>query len=353
VRLYQEIVAIALFYVLLYTGALNLRKRPVLLLIGGIALMARETFLIYLFSLTLLNWKVVLSSRAYRLSFLFLWAIPVLWLLAIPVGYLAHDGRLPAFPVEWPLMINKAEGPAVSQVSTSLRSLWASLWNSRAVYLLAAIVLAWVVNRLGGKRGDRAYIGESEEFRSRFQVFSLLSLGFAYAAIVLFDPWAVSFGNPRMAAPLIEQLFIWTLIVMAATLSCRGVFRVIAGTILMAGLVLAIEPRIRAWVPQESPYTKTIYPELERLLDESSPNARPLVCFGAEGVFLTMRRFVAPTLYAQRRFLARGIDTIPEDCSVLISRPASVPPNVGNFVRLREFRMDGDSYVVYRRRDSP
>ncbi len=93
--LYQETLGVAFFYLLLYLGALNLRKAPVLILLGALALLTRDTFQFYLLSLTLLNWKTILSDRALRRSFLFLWCIPVLWLLSIPFGYLVHDGRLP------------------------------------------------------------------------------------------------------------------------------------------------------------------------------------------------------------------------------------------------------------------
>lgn len=351
VRLYQEITGIALFYALLYAGALELPKRPLLLLIAGAALLARDTFWIYLLSLTLLNRKAILSGRSYRVSFLILWAIPVLWLLAAPLGYLVHEGRLPAFPLEWPVGINREGGPAVTHISTTLRSLWAAVSSSRVVYLLAAVALAWVVNGLHGRRGARAPGAQAEEFVSRFKGFSLLSLTIVYGLIVAFDPWQSTFGNPRMAVPLLEHVFIWMLIAIAATFSYRGAFRYLATAILLAGLLLGVDTQIGAWVPQRSPLSESIYPEIGRLARESSPGAKPVVCFGGgEDYFATLRRFLAPTLYAQRRFLPRDTGTVPQECSLLISFSASRPPDPGNFVPVREYRIEEQSYLIYQRR---
>jgi len=343
VTLYQEIVGVAFFCLILYLGALDLRKARVL------ALLTRDTFQFCLLSLTLLNWKTILADRAYRRSFLFLWAIPVMWQLSIPLGYLVLDRRLPGSLTEWPLTINKEHEAAVSHLSISLASLWTGMLASRAIVLFACVVLAWVVIRWDTRPAGPALGYDAQEFTRRFGPFSLLSLGMIYSAIILFNPTRATFGNARMAFPLIEHLFIWALLALAATFSCRGVPRHAARVLVMAGLLASLSPLARRWVPQDNPEAKTVYPDLQRLLRETSPNTTPVACFGPENVFDTFSRFVAPTLYAQRRYLPAGTG-IPRDCSVWISRPAAVPRETGDFEKVRDYRVHGDLYYVYRRR---
>jgi len=117
----------------------------------------------------------------------------------------------------------------------------------------------------------------------------------------------------------------------------------------MAGLLASLSPLARRWVPQYNSEANTVYPDLQRLLRETSPNAMPVVCFGPENTFETFSRFVAPTLYAQRRYLQGGTE-IPKDCSLWISRPAAVPHETGDFEKVREYPVRGDLYYVYRRR---
>jgi hypothetical protein len=347
--LYQEILGVAFFYLLLYLGALDLRKARVLVLLGALALLTRDTFQFYLLSLTLLNWKTILADRAYRRSFLFLWAIPVMWQLSIPLGYLLFDRRLPRSLTEWPLTINKDQEGAVSHLSISLASLWTGMLESGAIVLLACVVLAWVVIRWNARPAGPALGHEAQEFTRRFGPFSLLSLGMIYSAIALFNPTKATFGNGRMAFPLIEHLFIWVLLALAATFSCRGISRYAARVLVMAGLLASLSPLARRWVPQYNSEANTVYPDLQRLLRETSPNAMPVVCFGPENTFETFSRFVAPTLYAQRRYLQGGTE-IPKDCSLWISRPAAVPHETGDFEKVREYPVRGDLYYVYRRR---
>jgi hypothetical protein len=117
----------------------------------------------------------------------------------------------------------------------------------------------------------------------------------------------------------------------------------------MAGLLASLSPLARRWVPQDNSEANTVYPDLQRLLRETSPSATPVACFGPENVFDTFSRFVAPTLYAKRRYLQAGT-AIPRDCSVWISRPAAVPRETGDFEKVREYQVHGDLYYVFRRR---
>ncbi len=346
-RLYQETLGVAFFYWLLQAGALDLRKSRVVLLVGALALVTRDTFQIYLLVLTLLNWKAIVADRVYRRSFFFLWSIPVLWLFSIPFGYLVHDGRLPKSLVEWPLMINKDEA-AVSHLWDSLASLWRAVWDSNAAVLFISVLLAWGIIHWNAPSRGQSLRNPSGEFARRFIPFSLLSLGLVYAAIALFNPSRATFGNARMAYPLVEHLYVWALLALAATFSCRGITRYATRVLVMIGLLGSLGPHAGAWVPRESPQAKNIYPDLERLLRESSPNATPVVCFGPENIFDTYTNFVAPALYAKRRYLD-AVNEIPKDCSVWISRPQAVPRETGNFEKVREYQVSG-VYYVFRRR---
>jgi hypothetical protein len=222
--------------------------------------------------------------------------------------------------------------------------------ESRAIILLAAVVLAWVAIRWNAKRTGPVLRTEAGEFARRFGPFSLLSLGIVYSAIALFNPTKMTFGNPRMAFPLLEHLFLWALLALAATFSCQCISRYAARILVMAGLLAALSPQARNWVPRNNSEAKTVYPDLECLLNEASPNATPVVCFGPEKIFNTFSRFVAPTLYARRRYLQAAGTEIPQDCSVWISRPAVVPPETGNFEKVREYQVQTDLYYVYRKR---
>ncbi len=241
-------------------------------------------------------------------------------------------------------MINKNEA-AVSNLSMSLASLGVALVQSQAIILLAALVLAWVVIRRHAGRADQAIPGEAD-FAQRFAPFSLLSLGMIYSAIALFNPTRVTFGNNRMAYPLMEHLFIWAVLALAATFSMQGISRVVARVLVMAGLLASLSPLARTWIPQDNREVRTVYPDLQHLLREASPSATPLVCFGPDDVFVTFSHFIGPTLYAKRRYLPPQTQ-IPGDCSLWISRPQAVPANTANFARVREYQVRGDSYEVY------
>jgi hypothetical protein len=221
--------------------------------------------------------------------------------------------------------------------------------ESRAIVLFACVVLAGAVIRWNTRAAVPDAGNHAREFTRRFGPFSLLSLGMIYSAIALFNPTRATFGNSRMALPLLEHLFIWALLALAATVSCRGITRYAARALVMAGLLASLSPLARRWVPQYNREANTVYPDLQRLLRETSPSAPAVVCFGPENIFDTFSRFVAPTLYSQRRYLQAGTE-IPRDCSLWISRPAAVPHETADFAKDREYQVRGDLYYVYRKR---
>jgi len=350
VSLYQEIPAAAFFYLLLYSGALVLERRWWLVAIGGVALLCRETFWIYLFSLTLLSRKEVFAERSYRRSFAILWAIPILWLLVIPLGWLAHGGRLPSFPTEWPLMINKADNRAVTSVMVSLRSLWASLVSSRAVCLLAAGAVAWAVYFMEKQRTGAAGKAGPADFVAHFRRFSALSLGIVYVLIVLFDPWQITFGAGRMSAPLLEQAFLWFLIAFSASDSYRPAARVLTRVALVAGLLAGLNPQPSAWRPQVDLAKKQAYAEIQRLVESSAAGRRPVVCWSGNRYLRLIGDLVAPTLYASHERLPTGLASIPGRCDAVLMPSSRRLPEVEAFRLANEYLINGTRYALYLRR---
>jgi hypothetical protein len=350
VSLYQEIPEAAFFYLLLYAGGLSLERRWWLVAIGGLALLCRDTFWIYLFSLTLLNWKAVLSERRYGASFAVLWTVPILWLLVIPLGWLAHDGRLPSFPTEWPLMVNKEGNRAVTSLVVSLRSLWASLVSSQAVYLLAAGAAAWAIHLVAGRPAGRAVRAGPRDFENRFRRFSPLSLGIVYLLIVLFDPWQATFGVGRMSAPLLEQAFVWCLIAFSVSGTYGAAPRVLTRAVLLAGLLAGLNLQSRAWRPQTDRARKQAYAEIQRLVERSAPGRRPVVCYTGDDYFRTTSDVVAPTLYASREWIPAGASSIPRRCDAVLMPASRRPLEVGTLLLANEYLIRGTTYALYLRR---
>jgi hypothetical protein len=350
VSLYQEIPAAAFFYLLLYSGALVLARRRWLVAMGGVALLCRDTFWIYLFSLTLLNRKEVFAERSYRRSFAVLWAVPILWLLLIPLGWLAHDGRLPSFPTEWPLMVNKEGNRAVTSVVVSLGSLWASLVSSRAVYLLAAGAVAWTVHFVEKRRAGAAVTGGAADFVAHFRRLSALSLGIAYVLIVLFNPWQATFGAGRMSAPLLEQAFIWSLIAFSASGSYRPAARALTRVALVAGFLAGLNPQLRAWRPQADPVQKQAYAEIQRLVGSSAAGRRPVVCYNGDDYFQATSDLVAPTLYVSREWFSTGLGSIPRRCDAVLMPSSRRLPEAEAFRLANEYLIRGTRYALYLRR---
>ena len=66
VALYQEMLGIALFYLLLVGGVLEGRRSPLLWLAAAAALVNRDTFWIYLLVVSALNWRSIFHQRADR-----------------------------------------------------------------------------------------------------------------------------------------------------------------------------------------------------------------------------------------------------------------------------------------------
>ncbi|MCL5746413.1 MAG: hypothetical protein M1541_21195 [Acidobacteria bacterium] len=339
VLLYQEIIELALFYVLLWAGVLEGRRAFWVLALATVALLTRESFWIYLATLSLLNWKKILAGKAERYRALFLWSVPVLWVLSIPFFYRLLEGRFPSFPAEWPLGINKHANVAVSNLGQSALHLFGSLFRSRVHYLVAGLIVVYAIGRL--------WRVKPHPLAKRFAPFSLVSLGIVYALILLFDPWQATSGSTRIAIPLLAQGFVWAGLLFAESSEYPAGARILARGVLAAAMVLSMNLNPRTWAPQDNSQAETDQSEIARLAAATAGSRKPNFCFLGIEYFTALHRFVTPALYASRRFPRRQDQATPAACDVVITpQNATLVPG-SDFARYKDYRLAERPYTVY------
>ncbi|MBN1566485.1 MAG: hypothetical protein JXA73_01455 [Acidobacteria bacterium] len=346
--LYQEITAIALFYLLLYGGALELARRRWLPVVGAAALLTRDSMWFYLFSLTLLNGKTILSDNGYRRTFAFLWSIPPLFLTAVLFGWLVFNDRLPTIPTEWPLMINKEGNQAVSSLAESFRHLWTSAVASRFIFLAIALIVAWIVYAIESKR---CKVGPSpaSDFAHRLKPFSFLSLAICYGLILLFDPWQYTEGSRRIYSIATEQAFLWILVSAAAVRFYRPAARIITAIALLAGLAASLDQRITSWIPEWNPGKVAVYEEITARIEAVAPGRKPTACMIGDH-FEELSDFSAAIYRFSHRVLPIGAIHIPKSCDALFTTVENAPADTEGLVRAKEYSIDDRRYVLHLRR---
>lgn len=345
--LYQEITGIALFYLLLYGGALQLAKRWWLPVVGAAALLTRDSVWIYLFALTLLNIRTILRDTACRRIFAILWAIPPLWLIAVFFGWQVFNGRFPSFPTEWPLMINKDGNQAVSSLSASFQHLWTSALSSRVIFIVLAGIVAWIVHAIESKRG-RMKSSEASEFAHRLKPFSILSLGICYGLIFLFDPWEFTKGSNRIFAIAVEQAFIWILLIGAAMRAYRPAAKIITAVVLLAGMAASLDTRAKSWIPVRNSEKIAAYEEIAARIDHAAPGRKPMACMIGDH-FREMSDFSAAIYRFSHHVFPDGTASIPDYCDAFFTTVENAPPDTGNLVLAKEYSINGRRFVLYLR----
>jgi hypothetical protein len=323
-RLYQESLALAGFYVLLWGGAIELRDNKWLVPIAAAALLTRECFWIYMLAICWLNRREILATKRYRIVFAALWSIPVLWLLATLWAHRHMEGRLPTSAAEWPLGINKAGGMAVSHFAGSVASLGASLIASRAIALMVALIVVGIIGRRQRAAGtadahdatkahdaagasnapDTPEMHDADDttrdlFDARFRPFSLLSLAIIYALIVLFNPWEATFANQRIDIPLLGHAFVWAGLLYKDTYDYAPRARLWSRIALIAGLVLSLNLNLRTWVYHDDSNASRTVAEIAQLVASTGGSRAANVCVIKENYWEAIERFAGPTLYAQ------------------------------------------------------
>lgn len=343
VNLYQEILEIAFLYILFYTGVLELRKTIFLFLIASCALLTRDTFQLYLFILTLLNYKKILSDKKYIFSFIWLWIIPFLWSMSVPVMSLIQRKGWPKWPLEWPIMEN---GPKAGffDFLFNLKCMVTSMKNNRVHFLIIGIFIVWVTQALYIKIKKNKISQFDDAFKGKFKVFSLWSLVIYYSLAFLFNPWHDSDGNIRIFFVLLSHLFIWVILFYKQTFVYPKSLKIFVRVTLILSLLLTMPERLCDWVVKDYSELKTIYAKMEQLKNGVySPRSCIMEDWGA------VEAIIPFTLYKDWIFVPIGSECYAGDCDIIIKPANSKSENV-KLPRYAEFSFREKSYIIYHKR---
>ncbi|MBU2102941.1 MAG: hypothetical protein KKF80_06050 [Candidatus Omnitrophica bacterium] len=345
VNLYQEILETALFYILLYLGMLDLKKRWLLLLIASVALLTRECFWVYLFVLSLINWRKIISDKVYIFSFIWLWLIPICWLLVFPLRRSITSGNFPGG-----FLINQNLHVA-SGYFTSLSSLGSALLSNKIHFFATGLIVVFVLITLRLKARENKVI-QSDVFAARFQVFSLLSLAIIYSFFLLFDPFQCTYGNMRMGIPLLSHMFTWAGILYYKTFSCRNTLKIFSRFILILSISFTVNGQQGELFGKEYPETLKFYQQIKNLKNNVYNDTEPNVCIVAQDYWETLRIFLAPTLYMNRKMVGSKNDYSFDESDIVIA-PSHFKFKDSRFLRYAKGNIGKKSYIIYyRKRDN-
>lgn len=346
VRMYQEILEIALFYMLIYLGALELKKRWYIVAIAAAGLLARETFWIYLLAITALNYKTIIENRLYKKSFVFLWAIPASWLIFTLIRKVALTGRWPEWPFGWPLMM---ERDVLACGFSSFFSLFKSMMINRIpVFILGGLFLYLLV--VLARHNRHVFIYKESDFEKKFKPFSILSLGVIYLAIIVFDPSQCTYGDSRMGVPALSHIFIWAAIFYRMALYAPPLFRSAAKSVIIVTLSVAsllsfhIGDRI---LSKKYPDAKNFYSKIDAASSEIGIGRDTNVCVVMRKGWSSDSIFIGPLLYMKKRFVPESGEGINfNEYDILISPWDYSQVNVG-FRKHYEGFIEGNKYAIY------
>ncbi len=342
VNLYQEILEIAFLYILFYTGVFDLRRKIFLLIIASFALLTRDTFQFYLSVLTLLNYKKILSDKKYIFSFIWLWMIPLLWSISVPVMSLIQKKGWPKWPLEWPLMEN-AYSLAIFDLLTNSKSLITSMIANKIHFFIIGLVIAWIAH-ISYFRNGRKKICPSDAFEDKFKIFSIVSLAIFYSLVLLIDPWHCGYGHIRMSTVLLSQLFIWCILFYKRTFDYPGPLKFFVTAVLVLSLCLTIFGNTKDWFVKDYSELKIIYAKMEQL---KKGVYSPRSCIMED--WNAVAAIVPFTLYKEWVFVPIGSECYAGDCDIIIKPANSKSENV-KLPRYAEFSFREKSYVIYSKR---
>ena len=342
VRLYQEMLEIAFFYMLLYMGALELRKSKSLLLVASIALFVRETFWASLFVLTISNYKKILSDKTYQFSFMWLWCLVLGWFCAIPRLSFIKFARSP----RWPLMID-TESNGIANFLVSLKSLGCALWLERIPLAILGLGIIWVLRKLYFRPNVITSPREEEfNFTTQFKIFSLSSIGLVYLYILLFNPWEYTPCNYRMAVFLLSHLFIWIVLFYRETFDCPRFLKILSRIILVLSLFIVGGRNVSSWVVRDYSEDIKIYSEIETLGKNISTTRLPNVCILGIPFWDAIGTLVAPTLHMNRKIIDGEEDQSLEGCDIVIT-PSHFNFEDEKFMYYKEIKIKDQEYSFY------
>lgn len=342
--LMQEIIGVALLYLLVLGGGLELKKKGWLVLAAIPALMTRDDFWIYLFVVSLLNWKTILSDRKYTVSFSLLWAVPVVWLLLIPIAYLFVDGRFPDIPAEWPLGINKTSNQAITDQMASAASLWLSLTRTGVAYFAALLLALGAAAAFLRSRGFRVPI-PGEGPLAAFVPVSLLSLTIIYALVLVFDPYQATPGGSRMSLPLLVHGFVWAIIFYQAA-PARLHFRIPVAVLVVVGLAPSVNFTDWSWQSRDYSQVRGAYERIASDLDRFVPNRDALICIIDPNYFSGLRNTLPATLYRKRSMVLQTRPFPIDRCAAVLMLDGLEYEPAGGFKAQSRYILDDRTYTL-------
>lgn len=350
--LFQELPGVAFLYCLIWAGALRLNPGKWVWLLAAVGMTVRENLWIGLLAWTLLHWRSILAERSRWAPVLTLWMIPALWMGSVFV-YLSLTERPPQPGAEWPLMINTSGAPLFTRMSEAAGSVWEALLRTRTPILiagLAAAALAALAGR-GGKSVQEPASDTVEDALAGFPRFSLLTMAITYGLVILFDPWEMTFGNPRQAGPLMEHAYLWAIITFRWLAQTPALWRFAARSVLAACLLLAARPDSRPNRKAVDPEVLACHADIRRLARHYQGESQPKACISEEH-WQGLRNFIAPTLYMKQNFLPPTTSQLPANCDIEILRSDSAAKPGTDFTFVRACRIEGVQYGIYQRHRS-
>jgi len=317
-----------------------LRKSKLLLFIASIALFVRETFWVYLFVLTLLNFKKIQSEKIYKFSFIWLWSLMLGWFFMVPYLSFIKFAQSP----RWPLMIN-TESKSIANFLDSFKSLNQALASGRVIFIVLGLIIIWAFKRLY-LRDSKTIDSQEKTFSSKFKIFSLTSTAMLYLYIILFNPYEYTPGNPRMIIPLVSHLFIWVILFFKESFSYPRSFKIICRIILVLSLLIITRWGTRNWVVKDYSNDIKAYSEIQTMARSISKTPKPKACIYGISFWKAIDNFVAPTLYMQKTIVDNQKDQLPDSCDIVIT-PSLFKLEHEKFTTYREIKIKGQEYLFY------
>jgi len=336
--LMQEPAGYGLLFLLAWLFARQPILSPLTLAIAAAALLARDTYWIYLFALSLLHLR---QLRSYAI----LWAVPTVWLTAVvPAIYWVAYHRPPHFPAEWPLMTNlSSRNPSLLDTVTSLST---ALLSSRVAFLAAGVALAALLLR---RHLRHPFANPSAPTLTRAIPLALLLV---YGILLAVDPWQETPGNIRMAAPLLELSFLLAPLLLQAAASAPRFVRQSATAAIVAGLIFSAWPSSAPPLPQGRKTIHASHASLKAILDAAGQANPASACLMAPDRWQVFRELGAPTFYHRKTYLPPA-EPFPTHCQVIVLDQSLEVDPPAHFRQIDSLSTGDSRWRVYVTLESP
>ena len=154
-----------------------------------------------------------------------------------------------------------------------------------------------------------------------------------------------------MAFPALEHAFVWAILLFRESLQFLKVRRMLVRTLLIAGLLLALDPRALSRASRDDTSTHICHAEIQRLVQQAGDSGGVVVCMAGDRYWDLLERFVAPTLYAGRHF-QEAASPIPDRCELVILPADKGMPGEEWLLEEEDCVVEGRPYRIFRRQNS-